>query len=270
MNDNDEQTRTAAIRAALPYLRRHGRALTGSQEGGDGLAAAALELLLDSPDLMEMPNGRIALFRALHRVWSGATPDRFEVRTGLEGRVQDLLNALAPLSREALLLSAVEGFPQDQIAEILEQPSAAIPDLLAQARQDMHSAIKGKVLVIEDEAIIALDLRNLTSEMGQDVIGIARTRDEAVALAANGQPDLILADINLADGSSGIDAVNDIQGEIGARQVVFITAYPERLLTGDRPEPAFLITKPYSEDQVLAAVGQAMFFASTAFLKNSA
>jgi DNA-binding LytR/AlgR family response regulator len=74
---------------------------------------------------------------------------------------------------------------------------------------------------------------------------------------------MILADIQLADKSSGIDAVNEILAELGDRPVVFITAFPERLLTGERPEPAFLITKPYSEDQVRSAVAQAMFFTST-------
>ena len=79
----------------------------------------------------------------------------------------------------------------------------------------------------------------------------------------NRRPDLILSDIQLADGSSGIDAVNELLGSLGDIPVIFITAFPERLLTGDRPEPAFLISKPYSEEQVRSAVSQAMFFAST-------
>ena len=83
------------------------------------------------------------------------------------------------------------------------------------------------------------------------------------------QPDLILADIQLADNSSGIDAVNDLLKAIGDVPVIFITAFPERLLTGERPEPAFLISKPYKEDQVKSAVSQAMFFASTETLKNA-
>ena len=45
--------------------------------------------------------------------------------------------------------------------------------------------------------------------------------------------------------------------------VIFITAFPERLLTGNKPEPAFLIAKPYTEEQVRSAVAQAMFFSST-------
>ena len=75
--------------------------------------------------------------------------------------------------------------------------------------------------------------------------------------------DSAIADIQLADGSSGIDAVNELLGSLGELPVIFITAFPERLLTGDRPEPAFLISKPYSEEQVCSAVSQAMFFAST-------
>jgi CheY-like chemotaxis protein len=99
--------------------------------------------------------------------------------------------------------------------------------------------------------------------MGHAVTGIARTRTEAVALAASNRPDLILADIQLADNSSGIDAVNDILAQFDDIPVVFVTAFPERLLTGKRAEPTFLITKPFSDDQVTSAVSQAMFFAST-------
>src|SRR5690606_2764913 len=125
-----------------------------------------------------------------------------------------------------------------------------------------------RVLVIEDEAIIAMDLSAIVEEMGHTVTGIARTRSEAVKLAAQDRPDLILADIQLADNSSGIDAVNDILAHFEELPVIFITAFPERLLTGERPEPAFLINKPYAEEQVRSAVSQAMFFASTETLAN--
>ena len=127
--------------------------------------------------------------------------------------------------------------------------------------------MKGRIMVIEDEAIIAMDISAIVEEMGHDVTGIARTRDQAVELARKDMPDMILADIQLADKSSGIDAVSHILSEMGEIPVVFITAFPERLLTGERPEPAFLITKPYTEEQVQSAVSQAMFFASTETLK---
>jgi len=127
----------------------------------------------------------------------------------------------------------------------------------------MERSVAGKVMVIEDEAIIAMDIVDIVTGIGHRVTGTARTRDEAVALAMRTPPDLILADIHLADNSSGIDAVNQILERFPETPVIFITAFPERLLTGERPEPAFLITKPFSEDQVRSAVSQAMFFSST-------
>jgi CheY-like chemotaxis protein len=141
-------------------------------------------------------------------------------------------------------------------------PEAAT-DLIDTAIREMEESVAGRVMVIEDEAIIAMDISAIVREMGHRVTGVARTRTEAVRLAMETKPDLVLADIQLADNSSGIDAVNDILGEFQDLPVIFITAFPERLLTGARPEPAFLITKPYSEEQVRSAVSQAMFFAST-------
>src|SRR5207237_455855 len=81
-------------------------------------------------------------------------------------------------------------------------------------------------------------------DLGHNVTGVAVTRDEAVAQAMARRPGLVLADIQLADDSSGIDAVRDILAEFSV-PVIFITAFPERLLTGELPEPTFLITKPF-------------------------
>jgi CheY-like chemotaxis protein len=91
------------------------------------------------------------------------------------------------------------------------------------------------------------------------VIGVARTHAEAVKLAKSKQPGLILADIQLADGSSGLDAVNELLRSFEV-PVIFITAYPERFLTGERPEPAFLISKPFQPAMVSAIASQALFF----------
>jgi CheY-like chemotaxis protein len=104
-----------------------------------------------------------------------------------------------------------------------------------------------------------MDLEGIVRDLGHDVTGIAVTRDEAVAEAKARAPGLVLADIQLADDSSGIDAVQDILSEIDV-PVIFITAFPERLLTGERPEPAFLITKPFQHATVKTAIAQALFF----------
>ncbi len=123
----------------------------------------------------------------------------------------------------------------------------------------MAAQITTDVLIIEDEALIALDLEALVENLGHKVIGIARTRSEAVTIARMNAPGLILADIQLADGSSGLDAVNDLLNTFEV-PVIFVTAYPERFLTGERPEPAFLVSKPYQHATVSALVSQALFF----------
>src|SRR3569832_1802987 len=95
--------------------------------------------------------------------------------------------------------------------------------------------------------------------MHQNVVDITDPHNEAVEAITSKAPGLVLADIQLADGSSGIDAVKDILARYDT-PVIFITAFPERLLTGERPEPTFLITKPFQPETVKAAIGQALFF----------
>jgi CheY-like chemotaxis protein/DNA-directed RNA polymerase specialized sigma24 family protein len=254
----------AAVAANLPHLRRYARALTGSQAAGDRQAAAALEALIADPSAMAGRGGsRIALFRAFHRVWIGAGAPVVAAEGRLEARAQGHLARLTPLTREALLLHSIEGFLPEEIGAILGVPPAVAEDLIDTAMREMEQTVAGRVLVIEDEAIIAMDIAAIVREMGHRVIGVARTRAEAVRLAQAEPPELILADIHLADNSSGIDAVNDILRLAADVPVIFITAFPERLLTGERPEPAFLISKPYGEEQIRSAVSQAMFFAST-------
>ncbi|WP_347267583.1 response regulator [Paracoccus sp. (in: a-proteobacteria)] len=253
-----------SISRELPFLRRYARALTGSQTAGDNYAAATLEAILGDRGLMAGGDSRIALYRTFHAIWqSSGQPVDPAAPTPREARAQAHLRGLTPNSREALLLRTIEELRFDQIAEIMQCPPAEAEELVAIALAEMSRALCGKVMVIEDETIIAMDLKGIVQAMGHEVTGIARTHAAAVDLARQSRPDLILADIQLADGSSGIDAVNELLAELGELPVIFVTAFPERLLTGDRPEPAFLISKPYAEEQVRSAVSQAMFFAST-------
>lgn len=181
----------------------------------------------------------------------------------MSGAAQAHLARLTHNSREALLLNTIEGFDHAEIATIMGVDSAEAKHLVDVAIHEMETSVRGSVLVIEDEAIIAMDIVAIVEGMGHRVTNNARTHAEAVTMAAAERPDLILADIQLADNSSGVEAVNDILAQFGEIPVIFITAFPERLLTGERPEPAFLINKPYTEEQVRSAVSQAMFFAST-------
>jgi DNA-directed RNA polymerase specialized sigma24 family protein len=239
-----------------PYLRRYARALTGSQKRGDMLVQQAMEGLLSGGLRLdpELPL-RVALYRVLHAVWNWDG-----VVAGGEDSVADhRLQGLSPSRRAALLLASMEGFTPEEAALVLQIDTKVFEANLAEAERDLDQQLASRVLIIEDEPIIALDLTRVVRELGHDVVGNAATHDEAVSIARATQPGLVLADIRLADGSNGIDAANDILNEMDV-PVIFITAFPEHLLTGERPEPAFLITKPFREDAVKALVAQALFF----------
>ncbi len=259
------------IAAELPYLRRHARALTGKQSTGDRYAAATLEAILADPSTFDIEiSPRIALFRTFHVIWSSAgAPISENDSNTLEQRAQLHLSGLTKDSREALLLSTIEGFDSNELGQVLQTTADEAAQLVQTAMVEMEKSIRGAVMIIEDEAFIAMDIESIVTGMGHRVTGIARTHAGAVALGAKDRPDLILADIKLADNSSGIDAVRDLLALLGDIPVIFITAFPDRLLTGARPEPTFLIGKPFTDEQVRSAVSQAMFFASTETLQHA-
>lgn len=249
----------------IPLLRRYARALTGSQRSGDAYVAATLQALIEDRSAFDMSlPPRVALYRVFHAIWDSAHIDPMPVEGGgLAAKAQERLRALTPLSRQALLLTTVEGFTTDETARIIGRPWSEVTALVAEARAEIERQTRARVLIIEDETLIAIDLSDIVSKLGHEVVATADTASKAIAAAAQHQPDLVLADIQLADGSSGIDAVNEILHRVSV-PVIFITAFPDRLLTGERPEPTFLITKPYLEETVQAAVSQALFFESTA------
>ena len=246
----------------LPYLRRYARALTGSQASGDTHVRAALTALLaGDQSLMEGVPPRVGLYRLFHAIWqSGAEHYDEAINAGAgtkspEGR----LKSLSAAKRAALLLTAVEAFSLEEAAFIVDESPEDVEKAILEAQKTIDSQLASKVLIIEDEPIIALDLENLVTELGHRVVAIAATKDDAVSKARSERPGLVLADINLGEGGSGIDAVSEILASFDI-PVIFITAYPEKLLTGERPEPTYLIAKPFPPETVQATVGQALFF----------
>lgn len=251
----------------LPYLRRYARALTGSQSHGDAFVRAALEAIVSAPEAFPRDvDPRLGLYRTFHAIWSSANldvPEEGGQGSEFERIAQNRLAAITPLSRQALLLTAMEGFTNEDTAYLIDATPADVASLVNEALAEIERQTATRVLIIEDEPIIAMDLESIVRDLGHEVTGVAVTRDEAVSLAMAQKPGLVLADIQLADDSSGIDAVKDILGQFSV-PVIFITAFPERLLTGERPEPTFLITKPFQRSTVKAAISQALFFNSTA------
>jgi CheY-like chemotaxis protein len=225
---------------------------------------ATLETLVADPSrIASDSDSRIALYRLFLEIWT-STPinihtDNSGFPAAAERGARRNLEAISIQPRIAFLLNALEGFAPDEVARALSVPISEATALIEAANDEIAEQIATDVLIIEDEPWIALDLRGVVEELGHKVVSVARTHKEAVAAIEESRPGLILADIQLADGSSGLEAVNEILGSFST-PVIFVTAYPERFLTGEPPEPAFLVAKPFSVDSLKAVISQALFF----------
>ena len=251
-----------SIAPHLPYLRRYARSLTGSQTSGDNYVATVLEALIaDSSTFDRTLAPRVALYRVFTKVWNSIAVNRSadEPRQPERSLPERRLEAITPLPRQAFLLVSVEGFTTAEAAKVLDVTPAHITELLQLAGSEIAEQLSADILIIEDEPLIAMDLEALVVDIGHRVQAVARTHKEAVAEVAKKAPSLVLADIHLADGSSGLEAVNEILETISV-PVIFITSFPERLLTGTKPEPVFLITKPFEPAVVKAMISQSLFF----------
>lgn len=228
---------------ALPRARRYARALVGSQEAGDALVREALLALRENP-----PEGDgAAVMLALYRAVSTRVPESSAPPAG----------GLSLLERQVLLLTALEGLSPEAAGTVLGRPGEEVAAVAAAARERLREGAQAQVLIVEDEPIIAMDLGQLVAACGHRVAGIAATQGEAVALARSLNPTLILADINLGMGGDGKAAVAEILREMTV-PVIFVTAYPERLLTGEALEPAFVVTKPFDPMTLAIATYQAV------------
>jgi DNA-directed RNA polymerase specialized sigma24 family protein len=252
-----------SIAPHMPYLRRFARSLTGSQASGDAYVAATLEALIaDKSIFPDHLDPKVGLYKLFSKMWQSVDINLQDLPPPVdrwEEKARHSLRSIAPMPRQAFLLVAVERFSSSEGAEILSVSQDEFSALLDTAATEMAQQVATDVMIIEDEPLIAMDIEQMVESMGHSVTGVARTHNEALKLFNERRPGLVLADIQLADGSSGIDAVNDILKSVTV-PVIFITAFPERLLTGERPEPAFLVTKPFQPDMVKALVSQVLFF----------
>ncbi|MHA6318323.1 response regulator [Altererythrobacter sp. CAU 1778] len=252
---------SAQVASNLPYLRRYARALTGSQATGDAFVRQTLEAALADDDLKaSLGEGRVPLYRAFNKIWSSAYLEVADADAPgvAESGAAEQLSRITPLNRQALLLTTLEDFTSAEAGTIMDMDPSEVDSLVQEAIAEIDRESATSVLIIEDEPLISMQLEDLVTSLGHEICGTAATRTQAQDVVAEKTPGLVLADIQLADGSSGLDAVDDIL-KLCDVPVIFITAYPERLLTGDRSEPTYLVTKPFEESTVRAAISQALF-----------
>lgn len=244
----------------LPYLRRFARALTGSQQDGDTYVRTALVALVADGDALDQSlSPKIGLFQMFLGIWNSSGGVLEDNNNSADTVAAERVQKLSPRSRQAFLLNAIESMTADQIAIVMGTDDETAQNLIDEAEADIEKELRTNVLIIEDEPIIAADIEGLVTDLGHTVDNIAATQTDAAKAAEQKKPGIVLADVQLADGSSGIDAVSDILEKYDV-PVIFITAFPERLLTGDKPEPAYLISKPFRPENVKAAISQALFF----------
>jgi CheY-like chemotaxis protein len=255
--------RSKEISAHIPMLRRFSRLLMGGQKAGDVLVLATLQQFAnDEKVLSNRHDLKSSLYQSLIRMWS--TPsghylsDKSKTSIGAEGADRKL-RRLPEISRAVFLLTHLDDFSADKAQWILDLDKESFDQCVGRANEEVNYLLATDVMIIEDEMLIATQLEALLRSLGHGVTTVVRTAKQAIAAAKKQPPKLILSDIQLADGSSGVDAVAAIVRETPC-PAIFITAFPERLLTGGRPEPAFLLSKPFKVEQIKAVVSQAVFF----------
>lgn len=267
-----ESALSQSLKDRLPQLRRFARALTGDQSVGDSLVLATLQNVTNDPSVLKNASSpTIGLYKTFIQIFNGATGKNLlealeeqQFPYGSDATLSDL----TPETRQAFLLTTMEQLDDVAAAEILDVDVEEFNQICARSREEVAEQLSASIFIIEDELFIASDLEEIVTELGHLVIGKARTREEAVEKLREVPADVILSDINLADGSSGVDAVNELLATQNNVAVIFITAYSERLLTGMRPEPTFLIEKPFTKDQIRAVLSQILFLKQQSQLPN--
>lgn len=246
----------------LPFLRRYARALTGSQDVGDQLVKSTLRLIVEAPNVFPRDvDPRLGLYKVLQKELQSfeLVPASQTESATAEGIAQARLARISPETRQALLLTGMEGFSPEDAAYLLDISLVRVESLVAQALNELKRQARTSILVIENDPSIVSQIVEAAESLGHQVAGVAQTREEAVALFKSSETGIVTADIRLVDGSSGIEAVKDIL-RIRSVPVLFVTADPEDLLTGERPEPTYLVTKPFMRSTLQAAINQALFY----------
>lgn len=243
------------LSAFVPSLTRHAQIVAGSQQAAAEQVRLCLEMLAAQPERLSGEDCRFDLFRAFHDLWS---PDR-PGAAGNHARAvaADLETGAANLEKCVLHLVEVEGFCEERVAEILSIDKRRIAEILRRRKRHQGSPVHASVLIIEDDVLIAKHLNEVAQELGLTVNSVADGVEGAVTAARNQKPAVILTDIQLRKGQSGLVAIRAI---LQRRRVpvVFVTGYPWMLdLKGERNQ-TFVVAKPFRTHALKATIIKAL------------
>lgn len=116
-----------------------------------------------------------------------------------------------------------------------------------------------KIMIVEDEIFVSMELQEILTENGYDVAGVADSGEEAIVMARSLKPDLVLMDIKLSGKLDGVDAAARIRSHLSIPSV-FVTGHGEKKLVDRaiKADPLGYIMKPLNEIQILAAIKVAL------------
>lgn len=238
-------------RPPLGVVRQFSRAVFADRLIGDELMRMTMARV--SIDPASSSNSVVDVMSAFLHSWRLALKERpAEPVLFSDAALIDALPEPPDDARLLILMVDVMGLTAAQAGRVLGLSDDPGP-LLRLGRQALRLERKARAIVVEDEPLIAADIRGILERLGVEVTGEASSAEDAVRVADQGEPDIILADYNLDGRDTGIDAVLRIN-ENHDCPVVFITGFPDRVLQGDEIEPDFVIAKPYTPENVRAAV----------------
>lgn len=243
----------------VPSLTRHALALAGSEQAAAERVRLCLELLAAQPERLNGDDIRVALFRAFHDLWSPghtAAPESeaspFEALAG-----HDSPGWSDPLEQCVLQLIYVERFSQKRTADILCVDERQIAEILLKGGHRSRLPVHASALIVEDDALMAKHLNEIMQDLGLTVIHVAEGVASAVGAAIDQRPALILLDIQLRKGESGLIAARAIL-QRRRLPILFVTGYPWMLELEGELDPAFVVAKPFRARALKAKIAKAL------------
>lgn len=245
------------LNSHLPYLRRYARALTGATHLGDDLVTRGVEAAVMAPTRFGIPGPKRAPLYALLNLLFDADGEGRPMAS--PHPIEQVLARLPEPERRLYLLTALEELPLAEAAAVEQMVVEDAAERLCRVRERLRCDLTARVMVVEENPILALDLGSVVTEMGHVVCGTAATESEAMVLADTEQPTLALLDVRLADGGSGIEVARKLHEKMSALRVIFVTGNDGEIERLNQTPLGPVVRKPFSAEAVRAAITRIVF-----------
>lgn len=171
-----------------------------------------------------------------------------------DDRLRTFVPNLPPVSEQMLLLCDFVGFSVEEGADLLDLTPEQGAVELEEGRKLTRNLAPLPVLILEDHGLIAQDLSDIIGETGLSVIGTVANEADAKKACRQNWPDIIVSDQMLEGGDTGLQAIERLRAD-GDFAAIYVTAYPDEVLTGLEDEPAVIVAKPFKPEAIRAALG---------------